>query len=134
MAYVLSFVMILSLVTLLVPLNVAAAEPSYTVSAEYKKSRYYENLQKVPLSGDQAIDTVAIALSQLGYHEGNSNADFGGLNTSGTKDFVEYNVLYGKLDNNQGNGVSYGYYWCASFVNWCLRQARVSKSASAVVP
>lgn len=131
MAYVLSFVMILSLVTLLVPLNVAAAEPSYTVSAEYKKSRYYENLQKVPLSGDQAIDTVAIALSQLGYHEGNSNADFGGLNTSGTKDFVEYNVLYGKLDNNQGNGVSYGYYWCASFVNWCLRQARVSKSASA---
>jgi hypothetical protein len=130
-AYALSFAIMLSLISLLAPFAVSAAEPSYTVSAEYKKSRYYENLQKVPLSGDQAIDTVAIALSQLGYHEGNSNADLGGLNTSGTRDFVEYNVLYGKLDNNQGNGVSYGYYWCASFVNWCLRQARVSKSASA---
>lgn len=130
-AFVLSLAIVLSLISFLMPLSVSAAEPSYTASEEYKKSRYYENLQKVPLSGDQAVDTVAIALSQLGYHEGNSNADLGGLNTSGTRDFVEYNVLYGKLDNNQGNGVSYGYYWCASFVNWCLRQARVSKNASA---
>ena len=123
--------MLVTSVISLFPLGVSAAEPSYNASTQYKKSRYYENLQKIPLSGDQAADTIAIALSQLGYHEGNSDADLGGLNTSGTRDFVEYNVLYGKLDNNQGNGVSYGYYWCASFVNWCLRQARVSKTASA---
>lgn len=108
-----------------------AVEPTYTVSKQYRESKYYENLKKIPLSGDMAADVIAIALSQLGYHEGNGNADLGGLNEKGTKDFVEYNVLYGKLDNNQGNGLSYGYYWCASFVNWCLRQAGVSDSASA---
>ncbi len=112
-------------------LPAAAVEPTYRVSSAYQKSRFYENLKKVPLSGDQASDVIAIALSQLGYHEGNSDRDLGGDNLSGTRDFVEYNVLYGKLDNNQGNGLSYGYSWCASFVNWCLRQARVTKEASA---
>ena len=76
-------------------------------------------------------DTLAIALSQLGYHEGNDDTEFDGLSIDGNRDFVEYNVLYGKLDNDQGNGLSYGYYWCASFVNWCLRQAEVSQEASA---
>lgn len=111
--------------------SVAAVEETYEMSAAYKKSKYYENFKSLELSGDGAHDVLAIALSQLGYHEGNSNADLDGMNTSGTRDFVEYNVLYGKLDNNQGNGISYGYYWCASFVNWCLRQARVSAEASA---
>lgn len=109
----------------------SAVEETYSVSAQYKSSKYYDNFKSVTLSGDQAKDVIAIALSQLGYHEGDSNADLGGMNLNGTRDFVEYNVLYGKIDNNQGNGVSYGYYWCASFVNWCLRQARVSTSASA---
>ncbi len=108
----------------------SAAEPTYTVSAPYRESQYYENFKKVPISGDQVTDVIAIALSQLGYHEGDSNADLDGMNLSGTRDFVEYNVLYGKIDNNQGNGLSYGYSWCASFVNWCLRQAGVTKEAS----
>ena len=101
------------------------------MSDQYKASYYYDNFIQTPLSGDQATDVLAIALSQLGYHEGDSDADLGGLSTTGDKDFVEYNVMYGKLDNNQGNGVSYGYYWCASFVNWCLRQAGVSETQSA---
>lgn len=108
-----------------------AADETYEMSEQYKRSKYYENFKEVSLSGDGKSDVIAIALSQLGYHEGNSNADLDGMNLSGNRDFVEYNVLYGMLDNNQGNGVSYGYYWCASFVNWCLRQARVSKEASA---
>lgn len=109
-----------------------SADPTYDVSGPYKKSKYYDNLASVELTGDQVTDVLAIALSQLGYHEGDSNADLGGLNIGGNRDFVEYNVLYGKVDNMQGNGVSYGYSWCASFVNWCLRQAGVSKEASAV--
>ncbi|MBO5757428.1 MAG: CHAP domain-containing protein [Clostridia bacterium] len=105
----------------------SAVEPSYKVSDDYKDTLYYSNLQTIELTGDGATDVIAVALSQLGYHEGNSNADLDGLNTSGSKNFTEYNVLFGKLDNGEGNGTSYGYAWCAAFVNWCLRQARVEK-------
>ena len=104
-----------------------AVEPSYNVSNDYQDTLYYNNLQTIELTGDGATDVIAIALSQLGYHEGNSDADLDGLNGSGSKNFTEYNVLFGKLDNGEGNGTSYGYAWCAAFVNWCLRQARVDK-------
>lgn len=104
------------------------AAPTYKVSEQYADGEYYSRLIKTPISGDQAVDVISVALSQLGYHEGNGNADLHGLNQSGSRDFVEYNVLSGRFDNNQGNGVSYGYSWCASFVNWCLRQAGVPES------
>ena len=103
----------------------SAVEPSYKVSEEYKDTLYYDNLQAVELTGDGATDVIAVALSQLYYHEGNRESEKDGLNGSGSKNFVEYNVLFGKLDNGEGNGYSYGYAWCAAFVNWCLRQARV---------
>ncbi len=106
---------------------VGAVEPSYGVSDDYKDTLYYNNLLAVELTGDGVTDTIAIALSQLGYHEGNSNGDLDGLNSGGSKNFTEYNVLFGKLDNGEGNGTSYGYAWCAAFVNWCLRQARVDE-------
>ncbi len=118
------------LASLPVAIEVGAEEEAYNMSSAYRSGRYYENLQGLNLSGDEARDVLAIALSQVGYHEGNSESELDGVSTSGTRDFVEYNVLFGKLDNNQGNGISYGYYWCASFVNWCLRIAGVDKSAS----
>lgn len=102
-----------------------AVEPSYRVSDAYEDTGYYNNLLTLELTGDGVTDTIAVALSQLGYHEGNNDAQKDGMNSSGSKNFVEYNVLFGKLDNGEGNGTSYGYAWCAAFVNWCLRQARV---------
>lgn len=129
-AALLAFCLCLGLGAALLP-EATAADETYQMSEQYKSGKYYENFKEVTLSGDQKSDVIAIALSQLGYHEGNGERDLDGMNLSGTRDFVEYNVLYGKLDNDQGNGISYGYYWCASFVNWCLRQARVSISASA---
>lgn len=105
----------------------------YDASDAYKSVKYYGNLINLTKSGDQAVDTVAIALSQVGYHEGNGEEDFGGLNAEGNRDFVEYNLLFGKLDNSQGNGVSYGYSWCASFITWCLRHAGVAEEQSAQV-
>jgi len=114
---------------LIVPVN--AAQPSYKMTEEYKSGRFYENFTSVKLTGDERRDVIAIALSQLGYHEGDSESDFDGESADGVRDFVEYNVLAGKYDNAQGNGLSYGYYWCASFVNWCMRQAGVSNEASA---
>lgn len=104
-----------------------AVTPSYKVSSDYKDTLYYDNLLAVELTGDGATDVIAVALSQLGYHEGNNNGDLDGGNAGGNRNFVEYNVLFGKLDNGEGNGYSYGYAWCAAFVNWCLRQARVDE-------
>lgn len=112
-------------------LDAGAVYETYEMTKEYKSGRYYKNLASLELSGDPARDVIAVALSQLGYHEGNSDADFSGEKTGGNRDFVEYNVLYGKLDNGQGNGLSYGYYWCASFVNWCLRQAGIPEKTTA---
>lgn len=111
-------------------LNVGAVSEPYRMTDEYKSGKYYKNLSSLSLSGDEARDVLAIAMSQVGYHEGDSNADMHGESAVGTHDFVEYNVLAGKYDNGQGNGLSYGYYWCASFVNWCLRMAGVSENAS----
>ena len=113
-----------------VEIETGAIDVGYSMTASYKSGKYYANLMSLDLSGDEARDVLAIAMSQIGYHEGDSEGELDGLGSTGTKDFVEYNVLYGKLDNNQGNGVSYGYYWCASFVNWCLRLAGVDTSAS----
>ncbi len=107
----------------------ALGEP-YEMTAEYKMGKFYKNLSSLRLSGDERRDVLAIALSQVGYHEGDSKGDMHGESSSGTRDFAEYNVLYGRIDNGQGNGMSYGYYWCASFVNWCLRMAGVSEAAS----
>ena len=111
-------------------LSASAVEPIYKVGAEYAASPYYTALTEVTLTGDGRYDTLAIAFSQLGYHEGDSEAEMNGANTSGTKNFAEYTRLYGKLDNGEGNGVSYGYSWCAAFASWCLRHAGVAAEAA----
>ena len=103
----------------------AALTPVHTVSKEYRQGPYYQYLRTLELTGDQRTDVVLVALSQLGYHEGDSEADMHGLNTKGSKNFVEYNRLHGKYDNGEGNGISYGYHWCCSFATWCARQAGV---------
>ena len=95
----------------------------YEYSDVYKASKYYTALKAYEHSGDLGKDIVGIAETQLGYHEGDSDADMDGANTKGSKNFVEYNRIYGKLDNNEGNGVSYGYAWCCAFVSWCLYHA-----------
>ena len=123
---ILTAVVAVCMVAALLTSAIYAVEPSYKVSDDYKDTKYYNNLLAYELTGDQVTDVIAIALSQMGYHEGNNDAGKDGL-SSGSKNFVEYNVLFGKLDNGEGNGVSYGYAWCAAFVNWCLRQAGVAK-------
>lgn len=99
------------------------AASAYEYSDVYKASKYYTALKAYEHSGDLGKDIVGIAETQLGYHEGDSDADMDGANTKGSKNFVEYNRMYGKLDNNEGNGVSYGYAWCCAFVSWCLYHA-----------
>ena len=75
------------------PLFAASANAvymSYTPSAKYKDSIYYQNLTNVTLTGSQGADLVAVAASQVGYHEGDGESELGGGNKNGTKNFSEY--------------------------------------------
>lgn len=99
---------------------------AYNGSSAYKKSIYYDNLTSLEKSGDMATDVVLTALSQVGYHEGNSTSDLNGYNQNGSKNYVEYTYLTGKLNGYQNNG--YAYAWCASFVSWSLTHAGVPKT------
>ncbi len=94
-----------------------AITPGSTPQGAFLHSTYHKNLLNLPRTGDLAFDTVAVALSQLGYHEGNSTADLAGKRTSGTGNFTEYNRAFGKI------GGTYGYAWCATFASWCLSAA-----------
>lgn len=102
-----------------------AATPTYEMSGAYTDSVFYDELLSYELTGDMRRDVVSIAYTQLGYHEGNREADLHGGNVSGNRNFAEYNRIRGMLDNGEGNGKSLGYAWCASFVSWCLRQGGV---------
>lgn len=59
---------------------------------------------------------VAVAHSQLGYHEG-SNGDYSGSG-NGSGNYTEYGYWHGN-----GNGE-----WCAYFISWCARMAGISTS------
>ena len=113
----------LALLLFAAALPTAALTPSYPVTGTYLSSTYYDNLRNLPRTGDKAFDTLAIALSQLDYHEGNSTADFDGKNKSGYRNFTEYNHAFGQI------GGTYGYAWCAAFVSWCLEEADAAGSA-----
>ena len=90
----------------------------YKPSEEYLSSEFYAKLRAIKYTGDDRSDVMLTALSQLGYHEGDCDRDMDGMNTEGSKNFVEYNRHFGKLDNDEGNGISYGYAWCCAFVTW----------------
>lgn len=92
-----------------------ALEPAQTVSELYAASEYYDALVAVELTGDWRRDLVAVALSQLGYHEGWSKDDYGGGSATAWGNFVEYGSVFGGLDAE----------WCAMFVSWCARQAQL---------
>ncbi|MBE6702297.1 MAG: CHAP domain-containing protein [Ruminococcaceae bacterium] len=104
-------------------LPTAALTPAYPITGTYLSSTYYDNLLHLPRSGDKAFDAVAVALSQLDYHEGNGAADFDGENTGGYRNYTEYNHALGQI------GGTYGYAWCAAFVSWCLEEADAENSA-----
>ena len=94
------------------------ASVAYTTSTAYKNSIYYTKLIDVPITGDYRTDLVNVALSQVGYHEGDSSADLGGGNDSGSENYTEYAYWRGL----QGNP------WCAMFIGWCAVQAGIPQT------
>lgn len=85
------------------------------VSKYYKKSKFYKNLMALKLSDTNRKNLMAIAETQVGYHEGNKTSQLGGTNQKGTGNYTEYGYVYGL----QGA-------WCAMFVNWCARENATS--------
>ena len=104
--------------------SITASAASYVagangVSASYKAGKYYTHHQSIALTGDNVTDVLAMAISQLGYQEGNSDGSFAGTASGGTGNFTEYNYNMGKIAGSYGGST---YAWCASFVSWCLLQ------------
>jgi hypothetical protein len=81
------------------------------VSAAYENT--YSN------TGNQRVDIVAVAQTQVGYHEGNSKSDVSGT-SSGSGNYTKYNNWFGSL-----SGYGYSYMWCQTFIAWCANQAGV---------
>ena len=96
--------------------NVSATTyASRYTSAYYTYGKYYENLTKIPLTGDGARDVVAVAASQMGYLEGDSSSGQDGV-TGGSSNMTEY----GAYTNVNGEA------WCASFCSWVMYAAEVT--------
>ena len=89
-------------------------------SQAYTDSDYYTALLQVSLTGNYREDVLNIALSQVGYHEGDSEADFGG-HSNGSGDYTEYGYFL----------KSVGSAWCSEFASWCIRKAGVPTSVIA---
>ena len=120
---VLCFVLLAASVVALIPeITMEADAATYRTayngaSSSYKSSKYYQHYQKVQLTGDGVTDTLALALSQLGYHEGASTSDMDGISSS--------NGNYTEFNYNMGSAWTggYSYEWCACFCSWALYQA-----------
>lgn len=86
----------------------------YEGSEQYMSGKFYRALCQVELTGDQRVDIVNVALSQLGYQEGGSWAILSG-EVYGGVNYTEFGHWYGMQDM-----------WCAMFVSWCAYVAGVS--------
>ena len=102
------------LLSAMIILPATAVSPLHNASTEYLTSPYHAQLQSVTLTGDQRTDVVLVALSQLGYHEGDSEADYGGGNSAGNGDYAEYGIsgtysieFYDENYNNIGSASVY---------------------------
>lgn len=65
-------------------------------------------------TGNQRADIVAVARTQIGYHEGSLEGT-----TNGSNNYTKYNVWNGKIEGG------YRYAWCHAFVSWCANQAGI---------
>lgn len=97
---------------------------SYSGSSSYQSGRYYTNLTNVQLTGNQRVDIVNVAKSQIGYQEGGSSGKYSG-EVAGGNNYTEYGRWYGSYI-----GVSWynSVQWCAMFVSWCAYNAGISES------
>lgn len=83
-------------------------------SDSYKTGKWYKQLHQVTPTGDYVTDIMAIAESQLGYHEGNSLSQMDGVH-KGSDNYAEYVYWWNEP----------GEMWCGEYAAWCLAMASV---------
>lgn len=109
--------------TILLCFPVHSVESSF--SEGYSSAIFYRRLTNVQLTGDPRTDIVNVAMSQIGYTEGNSKQEYSGL-YSGNKNYTEYGLWYEGLQDQPGGFNRSA--WCASFVSWCANHANISSN------
>lgn len=92
-------------------------------SSSYRGGIFYRRLRNVTLTGDPRTDIVNVAMSQVGYTEGNNASALSGL-ANGSKNYTEYGLWY--KNNVDGSDAFDRSAWCACFVSWCAAQANIS--------
>ena len=121
---VLALILAVALVLPTLPTSFSAAawdnvpETNYAsryTSYYYTYGKFYENMTKIPLTGDGARDVVAVAASQMGYLEGDDSAGQDGV-TGGSGNYTEYGAY------TEVNAAA----WCASFCSWVMYTAEVT--------
>ena len=128
---ILSFALALALCLAVLPAvsgTVQAATVNYSVSSAYASSPYYTALCGVTLTGNQREDIINVALSQVGYREGDYTGDYSGADDGSYNNYTEYNYWY---HNNVSADMPVGGSWapwCATFVSWCARRANIPTS------
>lgn len=100
----------------------AELDVSAAISTCYTNSRYESALSRIELTGSYREDIINIALSQVGYHEGDSEDDYDGGNTGGSRDYTEYGRYLGSVGNA----------WCSEFASWCICMAKVPAQIVAI--
>ena len=117
------------LVVILVMVTAITLTAQHTKSAEPPHSESYSSgifchrLKNITRSGNPRTDIVNVAMSQIGYCEGDSKTDLSGC-SGGTKNYTEYGLWYNNLQPEPGGFERAA--WCATFVSWCANQAGIS--------
>lgn len=117
------FSMILVLL-LVISLSTTANSLQPAYSEQYRAGIFYKRLCNVELTGDARTDIVNVAMSQIGYIEGNNSSQLSGC-VVGNKNYTEYGLWYDGIYGPDGfqKGA-----WCAMFISWCAEQAKIDKS------
>ena len=127
--FILATAVFLAAAAFLGPMHVssmqALVEADYTPSEKYQSSKYYSNLLRTPLTGNQILDIINVAMSQYGYHEGDCADEIDGSNPNGSHNYSEYGYWFGTTFMQADPFYTP---WCAFFVSWCARQAQIPVS------
>ncbi len=104
---------VLMTVSLLPAITIESNAITYSgISSSFKNGKYGQALAALSKTGNQRVDIVNVAKTQVGYQEGG----YAGT-TRGSNNVTEYGRWYGMQDM-----------WCAMFVSWCAMAAGISTS------
>jgi cell wall-associated NlpC family hydrolase len=99
----------------------------YNFTSAYRNSEYYEKLMSVRLSDDARDNIVAVAMSQVGYHEGKYYSSTGGNGNGYNWDnYTEFGRWY--YNHVDSGDEYYKGAWCSMFVSWCANEAGISSN------